>query len=72
MPNTQLAFNSGLVGAGYAQMGVLGVALYAAIFGYFVRLNVRLVEAGVPVYIMAAILFLPYRKTTSKSKEFLV
>lgn len=61
MPGTELAFNAGLVGAGYAQLGAFGVALYAAILGYFVRLNARLVEAGVPVYIMAAILFFPYR-----------
>ncbi len=54
-------FNSGLVGAGFAQLGVVGVVVYGSIIGAFIRINRRLIEAGVHPYIPAAILFLPYR-----------
>jgi hypothetical protein len=59
--DVSLAFNSGLVGAGFAQLGVVGVAIYGAIIGVFIRINKRLIKSGVPPYIHAAILFLPYR-----------
>ncbi|MGJ8590123.1 MAG: hypothetical protein ACSHXW_18615 [Yoonia sp.] len=59
--NMEIAFNSGLVGAGFAQLGATGVILYGGIIGVFIRINRRLIESGVPPYIPAAILFFPYR-----------
>lgn len=60
-PNAQLAFNSGLVGSGYAHLGAAGAGLYGAILGLIVRFNGRLIQLGAPPYIHAAIFFLPYR-----------
>jgi hypothetical protein len=57
----EIAFNAGLVGAGFAQLGAIGVILYGGIIGVFIRVNHRLIEVGVPPYIPAAILFFPYR-----------
>ncbi|MDA7827785.1 hypothetical protein N9A67_06130 [Rhodobacteraceae bacterium] len=57
----ELAFNSGLVGSGFAQLGAFGVILYGGIIGAIIRFNRRLIDAGVPPYIPAAILFFPYR-----------
>lgn len=63
----EFGFNVGLVGAGYAQLGVFGVILYAAIIGAIVRVNQRLIDLGVPPYLQAAILFLPYRTAWADS-----
>jgi len=65
-----VSFNSGVVGAGFAQLGVFGVALYGAILGVFIRLNDKVIESGVPPYIIAAILFLPYRIVWADSDLF--
>lgn len=56
-----LAFNAGLVGAGFSQLGAFGVVAYGTIIGSIVRINRRLIEAGVQPFIPAAILFFPYR-----------
>ena len=63
----EFGFNVGLVGAGYAQLGVFGVILYGAIIGAIVRINQRLIDLGVPAYLQAAILFLPYRTAWADS-----
>lgn len=63
----EFGFNVGLVGAGYAQLGVFGVILYGAIIGAIVRINQRLIDLGVPAYLQAAIMFLPYRTAWADS-----
>ena len=69
-PGKDIGFNVGLVGAGYAQLGAAGVALYGFVIGVFIRINRRMVEAGVPPYIHAAILFFPYRIAWADSDLF--
>lgn len=60
-PGLDLAFNAGLVATGYAQLGVIGVAFYALILGLFLRSVNALIRSGVPVFMPAAIIFLPLR-----------
>lgn len=62
-----IGFNVGVVGAGFAQLGILGVILYGALIGAIVRINQRLIDLGVPSYLQAAILFLPYRTVWADS-----
>ncbi len=65
-----IAFNVGLVGTGFAQLGVFGVILYGAIIGVVIRINDRLIESGVPPYISASVLFFPYRIAWADSDLF--
>ena len=61
VPGPPWAFNSGLVGTGYAQGGIFGVALYAALLGVLINYANRLIKRGGSVYIAAAILIGPIR-----------
>ena len=56
-------FDGGLVGNGYAHLGLLGVVLYAALIGLYVRFMNELIANGVQVAIAAALLFEPLRTT---------
>ncbi len=66
-PNTPFAFNAGLVGAGFGQAGLWGVALYAGILGLLLRFANGLVRRGVPVYMAAAVLIGPIRTAWADS-----
>ncbi len=68
--NYDIGFNAGLVATGFAQLGVFGVIMYAAIIGVVIRINNALIEAGVPPYISASIFFLPYRVAWADSDLF--
>ena len=67
LPGLNLAYNTGLVGAGFAQLGVLGVMIYAIIMGVYLRTINSLIWNGVPAFIPAAILFLPVRTAWTAS-----
>jgi hypothetical protein len=56
-------FDGGLVGNGYAHLGIFGVALYAALIGAYVRFINELIANGVRVSLSAALLFEPLRTT---------
>jgi hypothetical protein len=60
-------FNAGLVGVGFAQLGVAGIVLYAALLGIFVRVINGFISNGVPVFIAAAIMFEPLRTAWADS-----
>jgi len=66
-PDTPFAFSVGMVGAGYSQAGVLGVALYAGLLGLIVGFVNRLITRGLPAYIAAAILIGPLRTAWADS-----
>jgi hypothetical protein len=56
-------FNVGIVGTGYAHLGLFGVLLYAATAGAIVRFVNHLIHRGLPAFLAAAILFEPFRTT---------
>lgn len=56
-------FNVGIVGAGYAHLGLIGVVLYAATLGALVRSINHLIYRGLPAFLSAALLFEPFRTT---------
>jgi hypothetical protein len=66
----EFGFNVGLVGAGYAQLGMAGVFLYATLVGLFVWLANGLIRRGLPVFIAAAVLFDPLRTAWADSDVF--
>lgn len=69
-PGRQLAFNNGIVGAGFAQAGLTGVALYAFLLGLVVKFVNALIRQGLPVFIAAAILIAPLRTAWADSDLF--
>lgn len=69
-PGRKLAFNCGMVGAGFAQMGFIGVGVYAFILGVAIKFVNALIRGGVPVFIAAAILFAPLRTAWADSDLF--
>lgn len=56
-------FNAGIVGAGFAHLGLFGVILYAATLGALVRFVNHLIHRGLPAFLSAALLFEPFRTT---------
>jgi len=66
-PDKPFAMSVGMVGAGYSQAGLWGVALYAAILGTIINFLNRLIRRGIPVYIAAAILIGPIRTAWADS-----
>jgi len=66
-PDTPFSFSVGMVGAGYAQAGLWGVACYAAILGMIINFVNRLIGRGLPVYVAAAILIGPIRTAWADS-----
>ena len=65
-----IAYNAGLVATGFAQVGVLGVVLYSFIFGVVIRFINSLIKNGMPVFLTAALLFMPFRTLWSDSDIF--
>jgi hypothetical protein len=63
----EFGFNTGLVGAGYAQLGMAGVFLYATVIGLIVWLVNGLIERGLPAFVAVAILFEPMRTAWAES-----
>jgi hypothetical protein len=60
-------FNVGLVGAGFAQLGLAGVALYATTLGLIVRFLNEMIARGLPAFLAAAVLFEPLRTAWADS-----
>jgi hypothetical protein len=69
-PGRQFAFNCGMIGAGFAQMGYFGVTLYAFVLGAIVKFVNALIRQGVPVFLAAALLFAPLRTAWADSDVF--
>ena len=69
-PGRSLAFNTGIVGTGFAQLGMTGVILYAGILGAIVKFVNALIRQGVPVFLAAAILFTSLRTAWADSDLF--
>lgn len=70
LPGLDLAYNAGIVATGFAQLGVIGVALYSLILGLYLRAVNALIRSGVPAFIPAAVLFLPLRTAWGASELF--
>ncbi len=70
LPGLDLAYNAGIVATGFAQLGALGVVIYALIMGFYLRAINSLIRNGVPAFIPAAILFLPVRTAWAASDLF--
>ncbi len=70
VPGKKLNYNTGLVGVGFAQLGVWGVILYAVILGVVLKFVNMLIENGAPLYIVAAILISPVRSAWADSDIF--
>ncbi len=66
----EFGFNVGMVGAGYAQLGLSGVLLYSSIIGGIVWLANGMVARGVPVFLAAAMLLEPMRTVWADSDLF--
>ena len=69
-PGKGAGFNTGLVGAGYAQAGVSGVILYSIIIGLVLKVINGLVKQGIPIGLIAAVLAIPIRIAWSDSDIF--
>lgn len=63
----EVAFNDGLIGAGYAHAGLFGVILYAAILGFFVKIVNTMIHSGLPAFLAVAVLFGPTRAAWADS-----
>lgn len=63
----EIAFNAGLVGAGYAQAGFFGVVAYACVLGVVLKCVNALLKSGVPKLLAASLLFAPLRTAWADS-----
>ncbi len=70
LPGKRLAFNTGLIGSGYAQMGFWGVMFYASVLGFVIKFVNLLVYRGLSIYIVAAVLAFPVRTAWVDSDLF--
>lgn len=70
VPGQTSAANTGMIGAGYAQAGYLGVLLYAAIFGLVLSMLNAMVRAGMPMWLVAALSIGPLRTAIADSDLF--
>lgn len=66
----EFGFNVGLVGTGYAHLGLFGVFLYACLIGAIVWFANGLVARGLPPFIAAAMLIEPMRTVWADSDLF--
>ena len=62
--------NTGLVATGYANFGLVGVLVYAAILAGVLALLQKLADGGVPLWIIASLLANPIRSAWSDSDLF--
>lgn len=69
-PGREISFNSGIIGAGFAQVGLLGVAFYAIVLGWIIKFVNSLIRQGVPVFVAAALLIAPIRTAWADSDLF--
>lgn len=67
---SDLAFNSGLIGAGFAQLGIWGVIIYASLLGIVLSFLNALITKGLPVFMVAALLIAPIRTAWADSDLF--
>jgi hypothetical protein len=70
VPGSNSAANSGMVAAGYAQAGYLGVTLYAIILGLVLSVLNGIVRSGVPLWLVAALSIGPLRTAVADSDLF--
>lgn len=63
----ELAANNGLVSAGYAHAGILGVILYSFVLGYLLKLLNSLGKSGVPLWMSVALTIGPLRTAIADS-----
>lgn len=56
---TEVELNVGLVGTGFAQAGLFGIILYAAVLGVVVKIVNAMIHGGLPPFLPAALLFGP-------------
>lgn len=66
----ELNFNSGIIAAGFAQAGVLGIIFYAAVFGGVLKFVNALIRRGVPVSVCAGLLVQPIAAGWTSSDLF--
>ena len=69
-PGREISFNSGIIGAGFAQAGLLGVAFYAIVVGWIIKFVNSLIRQGVPVFVATALLIAPIRTAWADSDLF--
>lgn len=65
-----VSFNVGIIGAGFAQAGLLGVFLYAAVLGLIVQLVNAMIRNGLPTFMAAALLAQPIRAAWADNDLF--
>lgn len=51
--------NTSFIGSGYAQAGILGMAMYAVIVGLILRIIDSLASRGIPVWVASAVMIVP-------------
>lgn len=62
-PDREWSANAGLVATGYANLGVLGVIIYAVILSIVIRIFASLNRLGVPLWLTAGLIANPIRTT---------
>ena len=65
-----VAYNSGIVGSGFANLGYFGIAFYAATLGTFAQIVKGMVQHGLPIFIPAALLIGPFRTAWADADLF--
>lgn len=70
VPGSGSAANTGLLGAGYAHAGYVGICFYAIVLGFVLGILNSIVRSGVPLWLVAALSIGPLRTAVADSDLF--